>query len=145
MKICELIPHSGESTLMDYQYHNGVVTITLSVPDLDSTVIITTPARIVTGIPLPAVADAIPRPCFLEILPIADHVASHNSIFIPPPSFPALMKHHAMHLSGVYGWRTMDAPWLIALRGSRVLVSCVVKSLETVDVRVVEDPALSPP
>ena len=145
MKICELIPHSGESTLMDYRYHNGVVTITLSVPDLDSTVIITTPARIVTGIPLPAVADAIPRPCFLDILSIADHVESHNGIFVPPSSFPALMTHTRMHLSSVYGWRTTDVPWLIALRGSGVLVSCVVKSLETVDVRVVEDPASSPP
>lgn len=135
--ILNLIAKSEESILHSYNYAAGRLVLSLEMPEF-------TENEVAIEIETSIVKTAVPeskltalRTCFIELLePVHFLEANENSIFMPPQSFPELMKQVREGASLAYGQKISEVGYIFRLMSSYPLILCLVKNISCVKYRV---------
>lgn len=137
MNIDELASKSGDSQLLKYSFSDGVLHLSMHVPEVsDRAVTILVPTHFVfTAVPQSASAPS--RTCFIELLDVAIHAKCNDSgIVIPPDDFGAMMGQVREGLGVVFGSRVSESPYVLRLVAARPLLACPVANVSEIHCQV---------
>src|SRR5271170_6084166 len=123
MTLEALVGKSGDSRLLDYRYANGRLFFTLAMEAFDAEV----PFEIETDqVRAGALGvERAQRQCRIELLELAGTLKTEDGRFVPAAGLPGLMRETSSGASLAYGLKASEAKWVLNLRGSTLLLSCL--------------------
>ena len=130
MNIEQLASKSGDSQLLNYSFSDGVLQLSMHVPEVsDRVVTIVVPTHCVFTA-VPQSASAPHRTCYIELLDVALHTKCNDSgIVIPPDDFGTMMQQVREGLGVVFGSRVSESPYVLRLVAARPLLACPVANV----------------
>lgn len=127
----EIVPRSGDSTLLRYQFSDGIAQVDLDLYELDAAVRITIPTSLVRGLPL---TQGHWHLCHIRVSKISDLLTVLHNRYVPGDGFISLMKEVRAGLSLAYGKTADEAKYLVSLIGAERYFSCVVADISAISV-----------
>jgi len=134
MTIDDLIPLSGDSTLLAWQYQNDQLMLTLELYDIDATVSIFIKSKwLAINVPIQP-NDDIFRTCYIEIVELRHLLAETNGFYVPAKEFGPFMQETRKNLNLAYGLKADKYRYIFSLKNSNPLISCILSDLTQITV-----------
>ncbi len=131
----ELVARSGDSQLLEYQFSNGLLTISMDIDNIDESVIINVSTQFVYGEKISSDYDVL-KTCRLELVELNNLLNIENEFYVPNYNFGQMMKEVKSGASLAYGRKYSEVKWLLNVVGYSRLISCLISNLENVSWRV---------
>jgi hypothetical protein len=128
-----LINSSGDSILEQYTYFEGLLRITLIVPDLEKKVILHIKTNnLVFDHYYLMKSEKLFRVCRIELKEIKGILSIENNVFVPSTSFGKMMSETKLNLNLAYGKKASDMQYIFSLVGYSRMISCLVSDLTSI-------------
>jgi hypothetical protein len=132
MAMKSYLENSQESYLLDYSYKDGILNLIIETEDIE-TMVIKLPSELLY-LNIPIDKDRALRTFNIETILLQEVLAVENGRFVPSKDFGNYMSEIRKNYNLAYGLKTDDASHIFTLKGSTILCSVILSSLDLVEI-----------